>query len=126
MYFLHLILGKKLDICDIIFFFLSPAYSLYMILRGKSEFADVKTFFWSSPDFARKIYVCGRENFLFFFGLHLILRGKLDVCEREDLFFCSSLDFWRNIYRWRNRGAPPLFFQGGPNLRDYFYNIASA
>ena len=34
-------------------------------------------------------------------------------------------------HRWRNRGggeplAPQLFFQGGPNLRIYFYNIASA
>ena len=32
-----------------------------------------------------------REDlFFFFFGLHSIIRGKLDVGRREDLFFC----FW--------------------------------
>ena len=33
-----------------------------------------------------KLDVCGRED-LIFFGLHLILREKLDVCGREDCFF---------------------------------------
>ena len=32
----------------------------------------------------------GRRDDPFFFGLHSIIRGKLDVGRREDLFFC----FW--------------------------------
>ena len=39
-----------------------------------------------------KLDVCGRED-LFFFGLHLILHGKLDVCEREDFVFAFHLTF---------------------------------
>ena len=61
------------------FFFLAPACSLCLILHGKSESADVKTFF----------------------GLHLILCGKSDVCGRKDLFFWCSPDFaWKIECLW--------------------------
>ena len=39
---------------------------------------------------------CGRDDlFFFFFALHLILDGKLDICERDDFVFCS--DFGQKI-----------------------------
>ena len=72
MYFLHLILGKTIGHLRRYFLFPAPACSLHLILRGKWESADVKTFF---------------------FGLHLILRGKLDVSEREDFVFVFHLTF---------------------------------
>ena len=58
---LHLILGKKLDICgrDDLFF------GLHLIL-------------------GKKLDICGRDDL--FFGLHLILGKKLDICGRDDLF----------------------------------------
>ena len=38
----------------------------------------MKTFFWSSPDFALKLDVCGHEDFLFF-ALHMTFGVILDV-----------------------------------------------
>ena len=55
MYFFALDFGQKIGHLRRYFLFLAPACSLHLILRGKSESADVKTFFWSLPDFALKI-----------------------------------------------------------------------
>ena len=46
-------------------------FGLHLILGGKLDVKDVKTFF-------------------FYCGLLLILGGKLDVERREDPYFCSS------------------------------------
>ena len=56
---------------------------------------DVMTlFFWSSPDFGRKV---GRLVMTFFFGVHLILRRKLDDGRRDDLFFGLHMILGRKL-----------------------------
>ena len=68
---LHPILGKKLDICgpDDLFFALHPILGGKLVICGRDDlflvftrfwaknwtYADVMTFFWSSPVFGRKI-----------------------------------------------------------------------
>ena len=44
MYFFALDFGQKIGHLRSYFLFLAPACSLHLILRGKSESADVKTF----------------------------------------------------------------------------------
>ena len=68
------------------------------------------------------IYICSQRNsgnktsedaLNFFFGLHLILGGKLDVGRREDLFFWSSPIF--SMKTCKQEIAAPLFkFLGTP------------
>ena len=53
---------------------------------------------YSLPGFINYFTSEDLRNFFYFFALHLILGGKLDVCRRNDFFlFSSSFDFGRKI-----------------------------
>ena len=60
-------------------------------------------------DFPWKIghFNCGRYGP--FLAFHLILRGKLDMCGRDDFFFWSSLDFAEN---WTSAEVMTFYFFG--------------
>ena len=49
-----------------------------------------------------------------FFALHLILGGKLDICGRFDLFFCSLLDLGRKTNSIKLHPPPSFKFLGTP------------
>ena len=50
----------------------------------------------------------------FFFGLHLILGGKLDVGTLDDLIFLVFTGFWEE--NWTSEHLMTLFFWSSPDF----------
>ena len=79
--------------------------ALHLTFVEKWSSADVKTFFCSSPDFCRKMELCGHEDL--FLALHLIFVEKWSSANVKTFFFALHLTF---VEKWSSADVKTFFY----------------